>query len=75
MKAKRVLVAHPYLHPSGGGNVVAESFGRENLTFTAQTPGAYRVEVWQDYKGKERGWIFSNPIYVEEATYQIKLTS
>ena len=23
MKAKRVLVAHPYLHPSGGGNVVA----------------------------------------------------
>ena len=47
------------------GKVVAESQGRENLTYTARQPGAYRVEVWRHYHGKERGWIFSNPIYVE----------
>lgn len=29
-------------------------------------PGAYRVEVYIGYRGKRRGWIFSNPIYVLE---------
>ena len=53
------------------GKVVAESVGRENLTFTAQTSGAYRVEVWQNYLGRERAWILSNPIYVEDAGYGI----
>ncbi|MBE2192585.1 MAG: PHP domain-containing protein [Anaerolinea sp.] len=48
------------------GKVVAETTGRENLTFTAKQPGAYRVEVWRDYKGMERMWILSNPIYVED---------
>ncbi|HVO43724.1 MAG TPA: hypothetical protein VMT34_13925, partial [Aggregatilineales bacterium] len=48
------------------GHVIAESQGRENLTMTARQPGAYRVEVWRPYHGKERGWIFSNPIYVED---------
>jgi hypothetical protein len=32
--------------------------------FTAQEPGAYRVEVFIPYKGKMRGWIYSNPIYI-----------
>jgi len=27
-------------------------------------PGVYRVEAYIHYKGKRRGWIFSNPIYV-----------
>jgi hypothetical protein len=27
-------------------------------------PGVYRVEVWKNYLGLKRGWIFSNPIYV-----------
>ncbi|HRE49053.1 MAG TPA: CehA/McbA family metallohydrolase [Aggregatilineales bacterium] len=47
------------------GKVIAETTGRENITFTAKRPGAYRVEVWHIYKGIERAWIFSNPIYVE----------
>jgi hypothetical protein len=51
------------------GKVVAESEGRENLTYTAHAPGAYRAEVWQEYHGKERAWIFSNPIYIEESPY------
>jgi len=54
-----------------GGKVVAESVGRENLTYTAQTSGAYRVEVWQNYQGKERAWILSNPIYVEDGGFGI----
>jgi hypothetical protein len=48
------------------GKVVAESQGRENLTYTAQAAGAYRAEVWQMYQGRERAWIFSNPIYIED---------
>jgi len=32
--------------------------------FTAQEPGAYRVEAFIHYKGKMRGWIYSNPIYI-----------
>lgn len=38
-----------------------------NQTFCAQIatePGAYRAEAYLPYKGKRRGWIFSNPIYV-----------
>lgn len=29
-----------------------------------QEPGAYRLQAWIRFRGKERGWIFSNPIYV-----------
>jgi hypothetical protein len=32
--------------------------------YSATEPGAYRVEVWRNYLGLKRGWIFSNPIYV-----------
>lgn len=27
-------------------------------------PGVYRIEVYRFYRGRKRGWIFSNPIYV-----------
>jgi hypothetical protein len=54
------------------GKVVAESEGRENLTYMAQSPGAYRVEVWQKYQGRERAWILSNPIYVESGSYTVR---
>ena len=33
-------------------------------TYTATEPGIYRVEVYRNYLGKKRGWIYSNPIYV-----------
>jgi hypothetical protein len=32
--------------------------------YTATEPGVYRVEVYRRYLGRQRGWIFSNPIYV-----------
>jgi hypothetical protein len=49
------------------GEVIAESKNRENLTYVARTAGAYRAEVWHTYKGIERAWILSNPIYIEES--------
>ena len=33
-------------------------------THIATEPGVYRVEVYRNYLGINRGWIFSNPIYV-----------
>ncbi len=46
------------------GEIVAHAPHATNLTLIAQEPGAYRAEVYLDYEGRSRGWIFSNPIYV-----------
>ncbi|MEA4813216.1 MAG: CehA/McbA family metallohydrolase [Anaerolineaceae bacterium] len=45
------------------GKLIKESRDREVLTHITTEPGIYRVEVYQDYLGKHRAWIFSNPIY------------
>ena len=37
---------------------------RETYSFPAKEPGVYRVECYTYYRGRSRGWIFSNPIYV-----------
>lgn len=37
-----------------------------HLVKTIDKPGAYRVEAYRHYLNKSRGWIFSNPIYVEK---------
>jgi hypothetical protein len=50
------------------GDVVAEDRRAENLTHVVREPGAYRVEVWREYRGLERAWILSNPIYVDPNT-------
>ncbi|NOX61294.1 MAG: CehA/McbA family metallohydrolase [Chloroflexi bacterium] len=54
--------AHIRLIRAGTG-VVAETQGR-SLTHETSHPGAYRVEVWKRRWFKSRGWIFSNPIYL-----------
>jgi hypothetical protein len=46
------------------GAVVAEVERETNLAYIPDTPGAYRVECYIPYEGQERGWIFSNPIYL-----------
>ncbi len=33
-------------------------------THITTEPGVYRVEVYRNYLGRKRGWIYSNPIYV-----------
>jgi len=47
------------------GEIIAEESQSENLTHVVRDPGPYRVEVWRSYRGRERMWILSNPIYVE----------
>lgn len=46
------------------GEVVKTWTKREVCTFITSEPGVYRVEVYLQYMGRRRGWIFSNPIYV-----------
>lgn len=33
-------------------------------TYITKEPGVYRVEVYIQYRGRRRGWIFSNPVYI-----------
>lgn len=37
---------------------------RETCTHITTEPGVYRVEVYIEFEGQRRGWIFSNPIYI-----------
>lgn len=46
------------------GVIVAEAERESNLTYIPSEPGAYRVECHITYEGRERGWIYSNPIYL-----------
>ena len=46
------------------GEIVATETESTHHTYIASEPGVYRVEVYIEYKGKKRGWIFSNPIWV-----------
>ncbi len=46
------------------GEVLQEWSGVESAIRTVNEPGAYRVEAYRPYKGRLRGWIYSNPIYV-----------
>jgi hypothetical protein len=46
------------------GEVLAEVKSEKNLTFIPSAPGAYRVECTIEHLGRERGWIYSNPIYL-----------
>jgi hypothetical protein len=46
------------------GTIVGIWKDSQACAYTATEPGVYRVEVWRNYLGLKRGWIFSNPIYV-----------
>ncbi len=46
------------------GELVRTWKDREICAHTANRPGVYRVECYLEYLGRQRGWIFSNPIYV-----------
>ncbi len=45
------------------GHLIHEWDHQEICTYLTTEPGVYRVESYIPYKGKLRGWIFSNPIY------------
>ena len=46
------------------GKVVASTTGKK-LEHTSVEPGVYRVECYRPFRLLNRGWIFSNPIYVK----------
>ncbi len=46
------------------GQFIKSWENREICSYSTSEPGVYRVEVTIFYKGKRRGWIYSNPIYV-----------
>lgn len=46
------------------GDILKSMPNRQTYSFHVKEPGVYRVEAYIRYKGKKRGWIFSNPIYV-----------
>ncbi|MFQ5398565.1 MAG: CehA/McbA family metallohydrolase [Anaerolineae bacterium] len=46
------------------GEVVTSIENETNLTHFPVETGAYRVECTIPYLGQERGWIYSNPIYL-----------
>lgn len=37
----------------------------KNVSLTTSKPGIYRVEVSRRFRGRKRGWIFSNPIWIQ----------
>jgi hypothetical protein len=47
------------------GEIVQTWKGQQHCAYITSEPGAYRVEVYLDFQGRRRGWIFSNPIYVK----------
>jgi len=46
------------------GDLVKREERATNLTYITSEPGAYRAEVYLSFRGRKRGWIFSNPIYL-----------
>jgi hypothetical protein len=47
------------------GEIIRSSSKRETMVHKVESPGVYRVECYLEFKGKRRGWIFSNPIYIK----------
>ena len=45
---------------------VIEERVSDSLEIRARTPGCYRIVATRTYAGRRRGWIYSNPIWVEE---------
>jgi hypothetical protein len=46
-----------------GEGIVASGTGAR-VAFPPRGPGAYRLEARRRFRGRMRGWIFSNPIYI-----------
>jgi hypothetical protein len=48
------------------GKIIRQWNDQQAISHITDQPGVYRVEVYRRYLGQQRGWIFSNPIYVRE---------
>lgn len=63
LELRATVPARARLRLLRGGQVVTETRS-EHLALMSHQPGVYRVEAYCRYAGRQRGWIFSNPIYV-----------
>ena len=52
------------IHLLKDGKVASAYRNGQDITYIATEPGVYRVEVFRNYLGTKRGWIYSNPIYI-----------
>jgi hypothetical protein len=46
------------------GAVLRTWKGQMACAYITSEPGSYRVELYRNFFGRRRGWVFSNPIYV-----------
>lgn len=46
------------------GQVIQVWKNQQACTHITTEPGVYRIEAYRRYLGKQRGWIYSNPIYI-----------
>ncbi|MFN8411271.1 MAG: hypothetical protein U0Z26_02670 [Anaerolineales bacterium] len=46
------------------GQVIQTWKNQQACTYITTEPGVYRIEAYKRFLGKQRGWIFSNPIYL-----------
>ena len=47
------------------GKPVRTWHDRDLCTYITSEPGVYRLEAYIQYLGRRRGWIYSNPVYVQ----------
>jgi hypothetical protein len=53
------------IHLIRDGRIIQSWRDSQSAVHTIRERGAYRVEVLLPYRGKWRGWIYSNPIFVQ----------
>ncbi len=46
------------------GEMIGKWKKQQVCTHITSEPGVYRIEAYRRYLGRQRGWIFSNPIYL-----------
>ncbi len=64
--ARRLIAKFPApcrIRLKRNGKTIAERLG-DQLEYAVDAPGVYRIEGWVELGGEERGWLYSNPIYV-----------
>lgn len=58
------LPSHAEVRLLKDGQVIQTWKNQLACTHITTEPGVYRIEAYRNYLGKQRGWIYSNPIYV-----------
>ncbi|HCS38505.1 MAG TPA: hypothetical protein DIW44_02830 [Anaerolineaceae bacterium] len=53
------------------GKVISEQKNASRMTYSISQPGFYRVECSLYFLGEERGWIYSNPIYLKPGSRRL----